>query len=88
MDTTSEGIIFVLNLNFVGLSPSLQKCITLPCNYFRISELSRDIFCVMSDKSEHTRVYFLTAYGNRTAILWDDAVKPGTVLSTFQRNLS
>jgi len=58
----------------VGPSLSLQKCITLPCNYFRISELGRD-FCVLIDKSEHTGVYFLTACVNKTAILWDDAVK-------------
>jgi len=58
----------------VGPSLSLQKCITLPCNYFRISELGRD-FCVLIDKSEHTGVYSLTACVNKTAILWDDVVK-------------
>jgi hypothetical protein len=71
----------------VGLFPSLQKCITLPCNYFRISELSTDIFCVLIDKSEHRGVYFLTALLNKTAILWDDVVKPGAIVSTFQSNL-
>lgn len=82
-----KGQFLFYNFNFVGLPPSLQKCITLPCYYFRISQLSRDIFCVLIDKSEHTGVYFLTACVNRTAILWDDAVKPGTNVSTFQRNL-
>jgi hypothetical protein len=30
---------------------------------------------VLIDKSEHLGFYFLTACVNKTAILWDDAVK-------------
>jgi phosphoribosylpyrophosphate synthetase len=42
---------------------------------------------MLIDKSEHTGLYFQTACVNRTAILWDDAVKAGTTFFDISKEL-